>query len=259
MKNTVKNQNQLFFTIVSMLLIAFSSASCEEGNGGLTIRSNTTGTYDGYDYEFWTDDEAKGEMTLGEKGTFTCSWESTVAGRGNFLARSGKKFNSNKLHSQVGNISVTYNAAKYSPVGNGVSYLCVYGWTKAGNEAPLVEYYIVDNWGTYNRPLDGQSWVKPQNFGSFSIDGQTYDVYTSDRINMPSIEGTRTFKQYWSVNRTRRNSGTISVSEHFKKWEELGMKLGYLYEVSLCVEGYNIKGSAEITENTLSINDVPIK
>jgi endo-1,4-beta-xylanase len=246
--------------ILSLLsIIIFLGCKPDSDGQTKTVTKNATGKHDGYDYEFWTDGEAKGSMTLGEKGTFSCSWESTVSGRGNFLARSGKKFDSTKLHSDVGDISVTYNTAKYSPVGSGVSYLCIYGWTKAGNGAPLVEYYIVDNWGTFNRPLDQQSWVTRQNFGSFSVDGQTYDVYTSDRINMPSIEGTSTFKQYWSVNRTRRNSGTISVSEHLKKWEELGMKLGNLYEVSLCVEGYNIKGSAEITENALSIDGVLIK
>jgi len=232
-------------------------AGSESDNKGKAITSNSLGKKGNYDYEFWTDSEAKGEMTPGENGTFSCSWESTVAGKGNFLARSGKKFDSTKLHSAVGNISVNYNAEKYIPAGNGISYLCIYGWARAGNGAPLVEYYIVDSWGINNRPPG--SWTGAVSKGTVTIDGETYDIYQTTRTNMPSIEGTKTFQQYWSVNKKRRKSGTISVSEHFKAWEKTGMKLGNLYETALCVEGYNSSGSAEITENTLLINGEPIK
>jgi endo-1,4-beta-xylanase len=247
---------QIIFLLTAVLILLSCKSNSEDDIIGKTINKNKTGNVDGYDYEFWTDGDAKGRMTLGEKGTFSCSWESTVAGRGNFLARSGKKFDSSKSHSTVGSISVKYTAAKYSPAGDGISYLCVYGWTKEGNGAPLVEYYIVDNWGTYNRPPG--SWTGASSKGSIAVNGETYDIYETTRTNMPSIEGTKTFQQYWSVNRKRRNSGTISVSEHFKKWESIGMKLGNLYEVALCVEGYNSSGSADITENTLSINGAPI-
>jgi endo-1,4-beta-xylanase len=252
MKNIIKKQSLLICAIAFITVIAFSSAACnEEDTGGITITSNKTGTYDGYDYEFWTDNEAKGSMTIGKAGIFSCEWESTKPGRGNFLARSGKKFGSTKLHSQVGKISVNYNAEKYAPAGNGISYLCVYGWTKAGNGAPLVEYYIVDNWGQYNRPPG--SWTGAVSKGTITIDDEAYDIYETTRINMPSIEGNKTFQQYWSVRQTKRTGGTISVSEHFKKWESLGMKLGNLYEVALCVEGYNSSGSAEITKNALIV------
>jgi endo-1,4-beta-xylanase len=253
MKNLVKRHSLIFCTITLIAVIAFSSAGCDEETkgGGLTITGNKSGTYDGYNYEFWKDNEAKGSMTLGDAGTFSCEWESIVQGRGNFLARSGKKFNSTKLHSQVGNIFVNYNAEKYAPLGNGVSYLCIYGWTRAGNGAPLVEYYIVDNWGQVNRP-PGQ-WTGAVSKGTITIDDGIYDIYETTRTNMPSIEGNKTFQQYWSVRQTRRTSGQISVSEHFKKWESLGMKLGNLYEVALCVEGYNSSGSAEFSENTITI------
>ncbi|KAL1890661.1 NAD(P)H-dependent D-xylose reductase (XR) [Ceratocystis pirilliformis] len=76
---------------------------------------------------------------------------------------------------------------------NGNSYLAIYGWTTS----PLIEYYIVENFGTYN-PSSGATKV-----GSINADGSVYDLYTSTRTrtrtNAPSIIGTVTFKQYWAV------------------------------------------------------------
>ncbi len=60
------------------------------------------------------------------------------------------------------------------------------------------------------------------------------------RINQPSIIGIATFKQYWSVRQTKRTSGTVSVSEHFKKWESLGMPMGKMYETALTVEDIKV-------------------
>ncbi|MDR0294837.1 MAG: glycoside hydrolase family 11 protein [Prevotellaceae bacterium] len=71
--------------------------------------------------------------------------------------------------------------------------------------------------------------------------GGTYNVYTSSRINEPSIDGYTTFVQYFSIRQdmveNRRRCGTISVTEHFKKWEELGLKLGNnMYECKFLIE-----------------------
>ena len=80
-------------------------------------------------------------MTLNSGGTFSCQWSNI----NNALFRKGKKFNETQTHQQIGNISVTYGC-DYQPNGN--SYLCVYGWTSD----PLVEYYIVDSWGSWRLP-----------------------------------------------------------------------------------------------------------
>ncbi|MCY7891421.1 glycoside hydrolase family 11 protein, partial [Bacillus spizizenii] len=50
-----------------------------------------------------------------------------------------------------------------------------------------------------------------------------------------------------SVRQTKRTSGTVSVSEHFKKWESLGMPMGKMYETALTVEGYQSNGSANVS------------
>ena len=215
----------------------YEVALCVEGyniDGSAAITENILSVkgspISSYDYEFWKD-AGTGSMTIGgstytsnqtgtsSNGNFSCSWVSTP--NYNFLARAGKKWTaSNQTHTQIGDISVKYNAT-YSPTGGGVSYLCVYGWFRNNTSASnsLIEYYIVDNWGTYNRPPG--SWANAKQYGSFSVDGGTYDIYVSTRTNQPSINGTRTFQQYWSVRTGRRTSGTISVSEHFKKWESI--------------------------------------
>ncbi len=209
----------VFFTAF-VVLIAYAQ--------NLTLTSNAVGVRDGYYYELWKD---YGEtiMVVRPGSTFWCQWRNV----GNALFRRGKRYGSNRTHQQIGTITVSYSC-NYQPNGN--SYLCVYGWT----QNPLVEYYIVESWGSW-RPPGGTP------IATINVDGGTYDIYRTTRYNAPSIEGTRTFDQYWSVRRTRRTSGTISVSRHFTEWERRGMRLGYLYEVSLCVEGYQSSGTADVT------------
>ena len=199
-----------------------------------TIYDNKTGSQDGYDYELWKDN-GNTSMTLNEGGTFSCQWSNI----GNALFRKGKKFDSTKTYQQIGNITFDYGC-DYKPNGN--SYLCVYGWTKD----PMIEYYIVDSWGSW-RPPGGS----PK--GQIQVDGGTYDVYETTRVNQPSIEGNTTFKQYFSVRTEKRTSGTINVTEHFKAWEKMGMKCGKLYEAALNVEGYQSSGSANVYKNVMTI------
>ncbi len=199
-----------------------------------TFYDNTTGTEDGYDYELWKD-YGSTSMTINGGGNFDCWWENI----GNALFRKGKKFDCTQTYQQIGNISINYGV-NYQPDGN--SYLCVYGWTRD----PLVEYYIVESWGTW-RPPGATSK------GTITVDGGTYDVYETTRVDQPSIDGNTTFQQYWSVRTSQRTSGTISVTEHFKAWENMGMEMGKLYETALNVEGYESSGYAEVYQNEIVV------
>ena len=227
-----KKIKAILLTLAVCLQVVAPAATT--ANAATVYYNNKTGSEDGYNYELWKD-YGSTSMTLNGGGKFECWWQDI----GTALFRKGIKFDCTKTHSQIGNISINYGV-NYQPDGN--SYLCVYGWSRN----PLVEYYIVESWGTW-RPPGATSK------GTITVDGGTYDVYETTRVNQPSIDGNTTFKQYWSVRTSKRTSGTISVSEHFKAWERMGMKLGNLYEVALNVEGYQSSGWADVYSNTITI------
>ena len=214
----------LLFTILGILT---------ELTNSQVLTDSTMGQIDGYNYELWKD-RGTTSMTLLGGGKFSCSWSDI----NNALFRIGRKWDCTKTWQQLGTITVNYNV-DYRPDGN--SYMCVYGWTRD----PLIEYYIVDSWGSWRPPGGGSR-------GTINVDGGTYDLYISDRYNAPSIDGNRDFKQFWSVRQQKKTSGTISVSEHFKAWTNKGLKLGLFYEAALTVEGYQSSGSATINQNDIT-------
>lgn len=126
---------------------------------------------------------------------------------------------------------------------NGNSYLSVYGWTIN----PLIEYYIVESYGSYN-PSSAAA-----KRGSVSCDGATYDILTTTRVNQPSVIGTQTFQQYWSVRNPKKNpggsiSGSVSTGCHFAAWQNLGMNLGSTWNYQIvATEGYQSSGFSSIT------------
>ncbi|CCA76684.1 probable endo-1,4-beta-xylanase B precursor [Serendipita indica DSM 11827] len=131
--------------------------------------------------------------------------------------------------------SVISYTADYRPNGN--SYLAVYGWTTS----PLIEYYVVESYGTYN-PASAASKK-----GTVSSDGGTYDVLTTQRVNQPSIQGTATFTQFWSVRQSHRTSGSVTMRNHFNAWSSYGMTIGtHNYQI-MATEGYFSSGSATVT------------
>ena len=72
------------------------------------------------------------------------------------------------------------------------------------------------------------------------------DVNTA--LHKPAITGDNmTFDQYFSIRRSARQCGTISVSEHFSKWVEMGLQLGDLVEVKWLLEAQFNTGTAEFT------------
>jgi endo-1,4-beta-xylanase len=100
---------------------------------------------------------------------------------------------------------------------------------------------IVENYGSFD-PSSAASQL-----GTVDTDGSTYRILQTTRTNQPSIEGTSTFQQYWSVRSDLRSSGTVTIANHFDAWAAAGLTLGsHDYQI-VATEGYYSSGSADIT------------
>jgi endo-1,4-beta-xylanase len=82
--------------------------------------------------------------------------------------------------------------------------------------------------------------------GTVNSDGGTYQVCTDTRVNQPSITGTSTFKQYWSVRNGKRTSGSVTVGNHFNKWKQSGFSTNSLNYQVMAVEAFSGSGNANV-------------
>ncbi|CAO2647049.1 Nn.00g079710.m01.CDS01 [Neocucurbitaria sp. VM-36] len=228
----------LALTLFALSISAIPIDADSADSAGLVSRAGTpsaTGTSNGFYYSWWTDGGATATYTNGPAGQYSITW-----GTGGNLV--GGKGWSPGTATRVINYQATYN-----PTGN--SYLSVYGWTRN----PLVEYYIVENFGTY----DPSSAATAK--GSVTADGSTYKILQTTRTQQPSIDGTQTFQQYWSVRANKRSSGSVNVATHFQAWAALGMKLGTSFDYQIvATEGYFSSGSATVTVSEGSAGADPV-
>jgi len=217
----MKKRVILFFVILVCLTILFALFALNI-QAATTITSDQTGTHDGYFYSFWNQGGGSVVMTLGSGGNYSVDWSNC----NNFTCGKGWSTGSARNVSFSGTFD-----------GGNNGYLALYGWTKNS----LIEYYVVENYG---------SWTPPggTSLGTMTSDGGTYNIYKTQRVNQPSIVGTATFDQYWSVRTSKRSSGTITFSNHISAWASHGMAMGSTWDYQIMeTEGYQSSGSSNIT------------
>ncbi|KAG9189436.1 endo-1,4-beta-xylanase [Alternaria panax] len=140
-------------------------------------------------YSFWSEGGGSFRCNQQGGGKYTCNWSGQPGG--GFVAGTGFKPGGSRAVKYSG----TYDA-------KGPGYLALYGWTRN----PLIEYYIIESCDVL---APGEPWTRK---GNFTFEEGTYELYTSQRVNKPSIEGTRTFTQFWSVRTEKRVGGTILIT-----------------------------------------------
>ncbi|EAQ89463.1 hypothetical protein CHGG_06082 [Chaetomium globosum CBS 148.51] len=193
--------------------------------GSLLARDGTpssSGQHGGYYYYFWTDGGGTVNYQNEDDGSYNVQWQDC----GNFVG--GKGWNPGSS-SRIINFNATFET-----LGNG--YLAIYGW--ATN--PLVEYYIIESFGTFDPSAYAQ-----QRFEPYTADGSEYSLGRNIRYGLPI--GGSTIVQYYAVRRNKRSSGSVTVADHFAAWKERGLKLGAFKDQIVATEGYASNGSSSVT------------
>ncbi|MDG9668723.1 glycoside hydrolase family 11 protein [Hahella sp. CR1] len=173
------------------------------------LTSNETGFHEGYYYSFWKD-SGDASFTLLSGGRYASQWNNST---NNWVGGKGWNPGGPKIVSYEGDFGVSSSQN---------AFLALYGWTRN----PLIEYYVIESYGSY----DPSNCSNGEDFGNFQSDGATYNVRRCLRVNQPSIEGIRTFYQYFSIRTPKKGfgnvSGTVTVANHFNYWASQGLNLG---------------------------------
>lgn len=196
----------------------------------VTVTKNTVSSINGIGYELWGE-QGDQSATFYADGSMICNFN----GNKDYLCRTGKSYDSDKTYKELGHLYADFSVKMSNRKDIEYSYIGIYGWTRS----PLVEWYIVDSWGTDWRPGD---WVGDTKIGRMTIDGAEYDVYKNHRKSY-SIDGDNMdFDQYFSVRVQQRNCGTIDITAHFDAWESKGLKMGLMHEAKILGEAGNSGG-----------------
>jgi endo-1,4-beta-xylanase len=190
-----------------------------------------------YGYEVWSAGGNNNKLIWygpkqGGGAAFRAEWNNS----NDFLGRVGYFWNQGRPYAYYKNIFCEFDFTRSANgTAGSYSYIGIYGWSRN----PMIEWYIVDDW--YGFGIMGPSSMGggAAKKGEFTADGAVYFIYQALRpAGSANIEGSNApFAQFFSIRQTRRQSGTISITEHFKEWERIGMNLGAnMYEAKFLVE-----------------------
>jgi endo-1,4-beta-xylanase len=198
----------------------------------------------GYSYELWKQGQGSGCMRIpGVDANYSASW--TAAS--DFLARTGLVFDRTQTPAQIGTITAQFaESFTEQPVQGATSkiYVALYGWTLE----PLMEYYVIEDYGDFIPGPTASDGSPRTNYGTLTVDDGTYDIWALPVMDRPSIIGDSSdFTQIFNVRKVRRKCGQISLSEHFAKWNAVGLTLGKLEEAMFLMEAQNNSGTINVT------------
>ncbi len=204
---------------------------CEAGmptSGAQQHSGNGVGGEGNLAWEIWSN-TGEGELTTYSVPAFSGSWNEA----GGYLGRLGYEwggFGSDPgPYETHGTITAQFVSNKTGTAGQ-YSYVGMYGWSVD----PCVEWYVVDD-SFNNMPINPGGTT---NEGEVDIDGGTYIMYTRPTTGSGGTrcDGVTNWIQYYSVRKTARSCGQISLTAHFDAWKGLGMELGNLLEAKIIVE-----------------------
>jgi Glycosyl hydrolases family 11 len=181
-------------------------------------------------WEIWSN-TGTGSLTTYDVPAFTASW----AEDGGYLGRMGYEWSGGGStpvpYESLGTISAQFVANKSGSGGDVYSYIGMYGWSTD----PCVEWYVIED-SFKNMPVNpGTTTLKSDNT---QIDDGEYFIYTRPTTGSGGTRcsGVTEWIQYYSIRKTARRCGTISLTEHFDAWKALDMPLGDLLEAKILAE-----------------------
>lgn len=204
--------------------------------------NNASGKAGGLDWTIWSNGTG-GSITTFDVPAFTATWNNS----GDLLARLGVQWDNSKTYDQYGTITAQF-ASKKTGTGGQYSYVGIYGWSTN----PCVEYYIIDD--SFN-PMP----VNPGNTtnkGEAMIDGGTYVFYTRDTQGTggSKCSGVNNWVQFYSVRKTARACGEISITQHFDAWAAAGMTLGKMDQAQILIEVGGGTGSIDFSTASVTVS-----
>jgi hypothetical protein len=176
---------------------AGSCSNCNTYSGGVA---------DGLNYGIW-ESGTGGTITYFKTAhAFSSTWGPSSA---DFLAHVGLDYGGTASYTTYGKIVAQFAESKTGTAG-GYSSIGVYGWL----QNPCVEYYIMeDSWQAF-----------PTSATTAAIDGSTYYMTNQTTHGTAGANACSGSVSQWtqliSRRATKRQCGTITVSDHFAAWEK---------------------------------------
>jgi hypothetical protein len=199
-------------------------------SGAQEHAGNGTGGEGNLAWEIWSN-TGEGGLTSYSVPAFSAHWDEA----GGYLGRLGYEWggfgDTPVPYESLGTITARFVANKSGSGGDVYSYIGMYGWSSD----PCVEWYVIED-SFKTMPVNpGTTTLKTD---KLQVDDGEYFVYTRPTSGNGGTRcsGVTDWIQYYSIRKTARRCGEISLTAHFDAWKGLEMPLGDLLEAKILVE-----------------------